>query len=81
MCLEYLDGVIGGVIDWLLTRRLPTIVCFCADHGDCFGEDGCYGHAFYHPKVMEIPLAWSIAMPGGDMRVVDNNSLESCGLK
>ena len=80
LCLEYLDGIMADVIDWLSTLKLPTVVCFCADHGDCFGEDGCYGHAFYHPKVMEIPLAWSIAAPGGGMRAVDYDVLKEFGL-
>jgi hypothetical protein len=28
----------------------------CADHGECFGEEGFYGHSFYHPKVFEVPM-------------------------
>jgi glucan phosphoethanolaminetransferase (alkaline phosphatase superfamily) len=27
-----------------------------ADHGECLGEQGLYGHAFHHEKVMEVPL-------------------------
>jgi glucan phosphoethanolaminetransferase (alkaline phosphatase superfamily) len=27
-----------------------------ADHGECFGEDGLWGHAIYHPKIMHVPL-------------------------
>jgi len=33
-----------------------TIVVICADHGECFGEDGLHGHGFYHLKVIEVPL-------------------------
>jgi hypothetical protein len=49
-----------------LDRQLPrlfsglpgdTVVIVCADHGECFGEDGCWGHGFNHPKVLEVPLA------------------------
>jgi hypothetical protein len=49
-----------------LDRRLPrlfsrfpkeTIVVLCGDHGDCFGEDGYWGHGINHPKVLEVPLA------------------------
>jgi hypothetical protein len=46
---------------WLkLMATLPEKWCgiLCADHGECFGEDGLHGHAFYHPKVMEVPLAY-----------------------
>lgn len=35
----------------------PCHVFIMADHGECFGEDGLWGHGFYHPKVMEIPFA------------------------
>jgi hypothetical protein len=34
-----------------------TIVVLTSDHGDCFGEDGYWGHAVNHPKVFEVPLA------------------------
>jgi len=49
-----------------LDRQLPrlfsslpaeTVVIVCADHGECFGEDGYWGHGFNHPKVLEVPLA------------------------
>jgi hypothetical protein len=49
-----------------LDSRLPrlfagvpadTIVVVCADHGECFGEDGYWGHGINHPKVLEVPLA------------------------
>lgn len=41
-----------------LVSQLPqdTIVVICADHGECFGEDGFWGHGFNHPKVFEVPL-------------------------
>ena len=28
----------------------------CGDHGECFGEDGYWGHGINHPKVFEVPL-------------------------
>ncbi len=49
-----------------LDTRLPrlfaglpadTVVVLCADHGECFGEDGYWGHGINHPKVLEVPLA------------------------
>ena len=41
-----------------LLSQVPenTIVVICADHGECFGEDGFWGHGFNHPKVLEVPL-------------------------
>ncbi len=51
---EFLDGQIGR-----LFANLPqnTTVVLCADHGECFGEDGYWGHGVNHPKVWEVPLA------------------------
>ena len=42
-----------------LFEELPgdTVVILTADHGDCFGEDGFWGHGVNHPKVLEVPLA------------------------
>jgi hypothetical protein len=49
-----------------LDSRLPrlfgalpgsTVVVLTADHGDCFGEDGYWGHGVNHPKVLEVPLS------------------------
>lgn len=49
-----------------LDSRLPrlfaglpgsTIVVLTSDHGECFGEDGYWGHGVSHPMVWEVPLA------------------------
>lgn len=42
-----------------LFNNLPgnTIVILTSDHGDCFGEDGYWGHGINHPKVLEVPLS------------------------
>ena len=54
---EFLDAIIKDVIDKLENAmNKKAIVVVCSDHGECFGEDGLYGHGFYHPKVMEVPL-------------------------
>jgi hypothetical protein len=63
-CMGWLDKQIASLLEWLSKLSLTTVVCFCADHGDCFGEDGCYGHAFYHKNVMSVPLAWSMFKDG-----------------
>ena len=42
-----------------LFKSLPgtTLVVLTADHGECFGEDGYWGHGINHSKVLEVPLA------------------------
>jgi len=52
----FLDTVTGELIDYLKKRNRPTTLIICGDHGECFGEEGLFGHAFYHEKVMEVPL-------------------------
>lgn len=54
--LEYVDGKLKHLFDYIQANKRPAIVVVCGDHGECFGEDGLYGHGFYHPKVMEVPL-------------------------
>lgn len=50
-------------VDKLLPDLLKVLpekcdLMICSDHGECFGEDGLWGHGFYHPKVMEVPFAY-----------------------
>lgn len=52
--VEYVDGVLGALID-----KAPkgTHFIVTADHGECFGESGYFGHGpIQHPKVMEVPF-------------------------
>lgn len=56
-CCEYLDTQLAALLTCLREFERPTITVVCGDHGECFGEDGLFGHGFYHPKVMEVPLA------------------------
>ena len=51
---EFLDRRLPRLLSGLPDR---TLVVVCADHGECFGEDGYWGHAVSHPKVWEVPLA------------------------
>ncbi len=55
-CAEYLDRQMAPLLDFFIARGAPTTVIVCADHGECLGEQGLFGHAFYHEKVMEVPL-------------------------
>lgn len=50
--VEYLDGVFGDLV-----KRVPpnTYFIVTADHGECFGEDGYFGHGpIMHEKVFEV---------------------------
>ncbi len=51
--LEYVDK---HLVDFILAFPRPNHVIVTADHGECFGEDQLWGHGFYHPKVMEVPI-------------------------
>ena len=55
-CAAFLDARTGELLDFFRRRARPTTVVVCSDHGECFGENGLYGHAFHHEKVMGIPL-------------------------
>lgn len=55
-CCEYIDREIQKVLDHCSRFDGRTVFIVCGDHGECFGEDGVYGHGFFHPKVMEVPL-------------------------
>jgi len=51
---EYLDTLLQQLFESSpLANTTDAIVC--GDHGESFGEDGLWGHGFYHPKVMEVP--------------------------
>jgi len=52
--VRYVDSLIP-----LLKALVPdnTWLTVTADHGECFGEGGYFGHGpIVHPKVMEVPL-------------------------
>ncbi|HEY8503748.1 MAG TPA: sulfatase-like hydrolase/transferase [Gemmataceae bacterium] len=55
-CAEYLDARTGELLELFRRRGRPTTVVICGDHGECFGENGLWGHAFYHEKVMQVPM-------------------------
>jgi len=50
---EFLDARLPKLLSGLPSN---TIVVVCGDHGECFGEDGYWGHGVNHPKVLEVPL-------------------------
>jgi len=54
-------------LEWVDTQLAPLLNAFsestvivCADHGDCWGEDGLWEHGISHPKVLEVPLLFRI---------------------
>jgi hypothetical protein len=53
-CVEYLDGVLGALID---KAPKDTWFMIMGDHGEAFGEGGYFGHGpVMHEKVFEIPF-------------------------
>jgi len=58
-CLEYVDRELGSLLEEF--RESTTIVC--ADHGDCWGEDGLWQHSIHHQKVLEVPLLFRLGQP------------------
>jgi hypothetical protein len=51
---EAVDARIGKLLK-VLPR--PFIAYICGDHGECFGEDGKWGHGFPHEQVIDVPVA------------------------
>jgi membrane-anchored protein YejM (alkaline phosphatase superfamily) len=52
--VEFLDRRLGRLLSALPAN---TVVIVCADHGECLGEDGYWGHGVNHPMVLDVPLA------------------------
>jgi len=55
-CIEYVDTQIAALLELFAEG---TIV-ICADHGDCWGEDGVWEHGVSHHKVFEVPLLFRL---------------------
>lgn len=60
-CCEFIDRGIAPVIDWAAEQSRDTVFVVCADHGECFGEDGLYGHGFFHEMVITVPMGIFLA--------------------
>ena len=52
VCLEWVDDQLA----LLLERFSQGTVLVCADHGDCWGEDGLWEHGISHPATLTVPL-------------------------
>ncbi len=55
-CLEYVDEQLAP----LLNAFVRSTIVVCADHGDCWGEDGLWEHGIHHEKVLEVPLLFRL---------------------
>ena len=51
-CLEWVDSQLIPLLDTF--RNCTTFAC--ADHGDCWGEDGLWEHGISHPATLTVPL-------------------------
>ena len=51
-CLEWVDQE----LEPLLKRFSKDTVILCADHGDCWGEDGLWEHGISHWATLTVPL-------------------------
>jgi hypothetical protein len=51
-CLAWVDQQLGP----LLQRFGDGTVMVCADHGDCWGEDGLWEHGISHAATLTVPL-------------------------
>jgi len=80
-CMTHVDELLANLFEWVKLSELRTIACFCADHGDCMGEDNCYGHGFWHPSVMMVPIGWTVFMPGGESYPITEENLKICGFE
>jgi membrane-anchored protein YejM (alkaline phosphatase superfamily) len=56
LALEWVDQHIAS----LLKAFSHSTIVLCADHGDCWGEDGLWEHGISHEKVLEVPLLFRI---------------------
>ncbi len=51
-CLEWVDVQLRD----LLQMFMNSTILVCADHGDCWGEDGLWEHGISHPMTLTVPL-------------------------
>ena len=51
-CLEWVDNELGP----LLQKFMDHTMIICADHGDCWGEDGLWEHGVSHWATLTVPL-------------------------
>lgn len=67
-CLEYVDRMLAG----LLTSFSNASMLVCADHGDCWGEDGIWEHGISHEMTLTVPLLLRVSGQGIERVGVDS---------
>ena len=55
-CVEWIDREIAP----LFAAFDSAAIVVCADHGDCWGEDGLWEHGIHHPRTLEVPLLFRL---------------------
>lgn len=55
-CIEWIDNEIAP----LLAAFEGAGIVVCADHGDCWGEDGLWEHGIHHARTLEVPLLFRL---------------------
>jgi hypothetical protein len=55
-CVEWIDAELAP----LLGAFADAAVVVCADHGDCWGEDGLWEHGIHHRATLEVPLVFRL---------------------
>jgi hypothetical protein len=76
--LSRVDACFGQLIAYLKARDLydDSIVILTSDHGDYYGEQGRWGHAFYlAPETIRIPLIMHVPKKLRDGRRWDPNAV------
>lgn len=58
-CVEFVDQQLAP----LVAAFSSASTLLCADHGDCWGEDGLWEHGIHHEKVLEVPLLFRLGTP------------------
>ena len=52
LCLQWVDNQLSD----LISRFFDSTILVCADHGDCWGEDGLWEHGISHSCTLTVPL-------------------------
>ena len=55
-CIEWIDTK----LEKLILSFMNSTIVICADHGDCWGEDGIWDHGISHKYTLEVPLVMRI---------------------
>jgi glucan phosphoethanolaminetransferase (alkaline phosphatase superfamily) len=68
-CIRYEDHFFGELFSFLERQAgSPIYLIFTSDHGQALGEDGRFGHSFFHEAVYSVPFVFNAF--GGEDRLV-----------